>query len=259
MISGNEGLSAFESVLSCFHVYPYYKYLSETAFYVIYFFAVLIIFITYFLITISYYNHNAKNTNTCLTIVLSQIIFSLSNYAFIPIFGTLLIIFNCENNSLYYNSDVVCWSIPHYIAFLIGLVILILSLPLFVISSLIYFDTIETDSSYISREATNILTLELISKAALETIFVLVPNSNFKIWVLICLTMVIYIKILHHAYVISIIFYSNIINMVFLYYHRLGKFLLPSLYGMQFPLFFINSLTVKIIKGLLSYFSKSQF
>lgn len=163
---------------------------------------------------LTYYQVKKKSSINWSKSVLSQLIFAILNYGCIPVLGTLLTAFRCENGIVIYSEGIICWSHSHILLFVFSILAIILYAPLLTVSALLYFDAVRTKKVYTSIRETNNVSLEIVWRVILTTMFVLLPNYKSKPWVISITSLFVYCYLLYDSIANKKIFHMMLSDLV---------------------------------------------
>ena len=193
---------------------------------VIFIIFVLIIF-TGILSRISYINYEKRIYGSWTTILITYIYSFALNFGTIPLLGTFTSIFNCNNNTLRLNPNVICWNTLHYV--LCGCSIFFTFLTVF---HQLYFGYLYIETTGIGKRinissVTNIFFIEEIVKISVTILFIFSNDSELIHWIIEIILLNFYGYIFYRSMnengiykvkFMNIVLFHIIIGMVHLYW-----------------------------------------
>ena len=193
------------------HIHPILNDLHVGIFYTIFWFFVLYILLLYAMFLLNYYYLKTSVNNSVWMSILFNCFYLNMGCLFTPIFSTLISVIICDDHNLRVQSDFECWNYIHYIMLAVAIIIIILFLIIQILLEIIFYETVSSNSNYISRKFSVIFPIQLILKITLTIIILTRKTPSWEIIVIIILS---YGFVLYEIIMREVIFYSHLANYV---------------------------------------------
>ena len=191
-----------------------YRNVSLYIFYLIFMILSLTIAFTYSAIILL--ARNKKRSIKSISI-LTFILEALSTYLFIPVFGTFLYSFNCNNGALYNYPEINCWSGIHIALFCFSLIGVIAILLLQLIITVTFVETTNAKTKVSSRKNSKIFYLEQILKVILTCLMVFNKDDDIVYFIIQITILVGYGYIMYKSKTKELLFYNHISSTVIIF------------------------------------------
>jgi len=170
----------FNAITSIIHVYPLYKYLPATVYYIIYGVVCVVSLVSLVFVLVLLTDRKTTQKINGMTISLSHFTLFITGVGLVPFLGTLLTIYNCSDSKV---KDFVCGTYTHVIMVILGSISILFLIPFDIISAVFYFHTTRSETDCMARKPTTVFAFEQFLKIILLILSIVGPNSLNTPWV----------------------------------------------------------------------------
>eukprot|EP00826_Nyctotherus_ovalis_P028247 TRINITY_DN22334_c0_g1_i3.p1 TRINITY_DN22334_c0_g1~~TRINITY_DN22334_c0_g1_i3.p1 ORF type:complete len:168 (+),score=20.82 TRINITY_DN22334_c0_g1_i3:389-892(+) len=149
------------------HIYPLYEYLPNAIYYTIYATCCACVILFSSLTLILYCNRKSRWNVNWITVLLAHFTTLATTSGLVPLLGTLLTVYSCEEGVLKYQPEATCGSYVHVLFIVIGTLSILFLVPYVLLSGLLYFEATWLETNSTARRATSITAFEQALKVAL--------------------------------------------------------------------------------------------